>query len=321
MKVVVQERTVDAALRTGYSVGDMGESVGERYEVILVTYQSRPLAEALLSRLPADVPVALIDNAQGADGVAELAADRPHARYVSGPGQGFAKAANLGARTSTADYLIFVNPDSGPTLAHLETMVEDLEADPLLAAVGATTVLPDGRVELGVGGWEPTTMRCLVHALGLHRIFPRAGVYARPVPGKPLQLEWLSGACLAVPREDFLSLGGFDERFFVYNEDMAFGRRAREAGRTLRLRTDILVPHLGGGSGGAKTRMFQMRGASMIKYIADQNSPLATSLMRISLSVATVLRMIQARLEGHRDLARAHAAYLRGMWRGEPDMT
>ena len=134
-------------------------------------------------------------------------------------------------------------------------------------------------------------------------------------------MEWLSGACLAVPREDFLSLGGFDERFFVYNEDMAFGRRAREAGRTLRLRTDILVPHLGGGSGEAKTRMFQMRGASMIKYVADQNSPLATSLMRISLTVATTLRLIQARLEGRKDLARAHAAYLRGMWRGEPEMS
>jgi len=317
----VRRWSVDAAPHEGFSVGGMGEIVGERYEVILVTYKSRPLAEALLSRLPADLPVALVDNARGADGVDRLVVDRPNARYLAGPAQGFARAANLGARTSDADYLVFVNPDSGPSLAQLETLVSDLEADPALVAVGATTVLPDGRVELGVGGWEPTVWRCLVHALGLHKFWPTAGVYARPVPGRPLTLEWLSGACLAVPREDFLALGGFDERFFVYNEDMAFGRRARQAGRTLRLRTDVLVPHLGGGSGEAKTRMFQMRGASMMKYVGDVNGPLATAVMRFELTVATALRLLQARAEGRRDLARAHAAYVRGMWCGEPDMS
>lgn len=295
--------------------------MGERYEVVLVTYRSRPLAEALLARLPVEVPVVLVDNARGVDGVDELVAGRPHTRYLKGPGQGFAKAANLGARTSEADHVIFVNPDSAPSVTQLESMVDDLEGDPSLVGVGATTVLPDGRVELGVGGWEPTVRRCLVHALGLHALWPTAGVYARPVPGRPLSLEWLSGACLAVPREDFLALGGFDERFFVYNEDMAFGRRAREAGRRLRLRTDILVPHLGGGSGEVKTRMFQLRGASMIKYLREVNPAPATALMRLELSLATALRALHARATGHRDLARAHAAYLRGMWVGEPDMS
>ena len=74
-----------------------------------------------------------------------------------------------------------------------------------------------------------------------------------------------------MPREPFLALGGFDERLFVYNEDMAYGRRLREAGLRQRLRTDVLIPHVGGGSGGARTRMFQMRGASMNDYVRDHN--------------------------------------------------
>ncbi len=294
--------------------------MGTNYEVVLVTYHSRSLAEALLSRLDPAIPVAIVDNARGADGVEELVAERPGARYVAGPAQGFARAANLGTRTSDAEHIAFVNPDTAPTTAILDALVADLEADQQLVAVGATTVLANDRVELGVGGWEPTLRRCLVHALGLNRHWPEAGVYARPVPGRPLQLDWLSGACLAVRRADFLELGGFDERFFVYNEDMAFGRQVRDAGRGLALRTDLLVPHLGAGSGEPKARMFQMRGASMVQYIGLHNPPWRTAAMRVVLTIGTLPRWAQARLSGQRGLSRAHAAYIRGMWFGGPDM-
>lgn len=291
------------------------------YEVVLVTYKSRPLAEQLLGHLDPDVPVVIVDNAKGVDGVDALAASRPGTRYVEGPGQGFAKAANLGARTATADYVIFVNPDSAPTSEQLRALVADLEQDPHLAAVGATTVLPDGRVELGVGGWEPTVGRSLVHALGAHAVFRTAGLYARPEPNVPLELDWLSGACMAVPRKDFLELGGFAEDYFVYNEDMAYGRRVREAGRGLRLRTDLLVPHLGGGSGVAKPRMFQQRGASMTAYLSAHNGPAAVLGMKVALTAGTGLRWAHARLTGDRDLAASHAAYIRGTWRGAPDLS
>jgi GT2 family glycosyltransferase len=293
----------------------------EAFEVVLVTYRSKDLAQALLGRLPDDVRVVVVDNAKGVDGVPELVAARPHTRYLEGPGEGFARAANLGARSSNADYVVFVNPDSAPTVDQLEALVADLQADPQLAAVGAATVLPDGRVELGVGGWEPTVVRSFVHAIGLHATFPRAGLYARPVPDEPLELDWLSGACLAVPRALFLSLGGFDEGFFVYNEDMAYGRRVRESGHGLRLRTDLLVPHLGGGSGEAKPRMFQMRGASMVAYVATHNSAPAVLGIKLALTAGTGARLVQARLQGKPDLARSHSAYIKGLWSGAPDMT
>jgi N-acetylglucosaminyl-diphospho-decaprenol L-rhamnosyltransferase len=291
------------------------------FEVVLVTYQSRALAQALLARLPAGVPVAIVDNAQGVDGVPELAASRPNTRYLDGPGQGFAKAANLGARTSSAPYLVFVNPDSAPTADQLEALVADLQDDPGLAAVGATTVLPSGRVELGVGGWEPTVLRSFVHAVGAHAVFPTAGLYARPVPNRPLALDWLSGACLAVPREEFLALGGFDDSYFVYNEDMAYGRRVRQAGRRLRLRTDVLVPHLGGGSGEAKPRMFQMRGASMVGYVSAHNTRPTVLGIKFALTAGTALRWLECRLRGRPELARSHAAYIKGLWSGPPDMS
>ncbi len=293
-------------------------------EVVVVAYLSRDLVTGLLERLAGKLAVVVVDNAQGRDGLAEAVAGRAGVRYLTGPGEGFARGANLGALTSDAEHLVFVNPDSAPTVDDLRTLVADLAGDPHLAGVGATTVGPDGAVELGVGGWEPTLARSVVHALGVHRWAPARGLYARPVPGRPLQVDWLSGACLAVPRATFLALGGFDEDYFVYNEDMAYGRRVREAGLGLRLRTDVLVPHLGTGSGETKPRMFQVRGASMSQYLqrhqgAGATAPAQVMLTRVALTGGTGLRWAHARLRGRPDLAAAHAAYATGLWRGAPE--
>ncbi len=289
-------------------------------EIVLVTYHSRALVEALLARLPRDLPVVVVDNASGADAVHEVLTDRTHARYLDGGGVGFARAANHGARTSERPYLVFVNPDTAPTVELLCELVDDLAADPGLAAVAATTVNPRGRVELGVGGWEPSLRRTLVYATGLHVKYPRAGLFARPEPHEEIELDWLTGACLAVPRETFLSLGGFDERYFLYNEDMAYGRRLRKAGLRQRLRTDLLVPHAGAGSGGGRTTMLQMRGASMHDYLRQHNPLVAAQSMRLVLTAGSMARWLIMRVRGRREAAGAFAAYNRGLWQGPPDM-
>lgn len=289
-------------------------------EVVLVTYHSRALVEELLLDLPRDLPLVVVDNARGADSMQEVVAGRVHARYLDGGNVGFARAANLGARTSERPYLIFVNPDTSPTIEQLCTLVDDLATDPSLAAVAATTVSANGRVELGVGGWEPTLRRAFVYATGLHRWYPHSGVFARPEPGQGIELEWLTGACLAVPRETFVRLGGFDERYFIYNEDMAYGRSLRDAGLRQRLRTDLLVPHAGAGSGGAKATMLQMRGASMNDYLHHHNTGSAAQAMRVVLAAGALGRWAVCRARGRTEAAQGFAAYNRGLWRGAPDM-
>jgi N-acetylglucosaminyl-diphospho-decaprenol L-rhamnosyltransferase len=286
------------------------------YEIVLVAYHSRPLVEKLLRTLPAAVPVAIVDNAHDADGLAALAADRPGTRYLDGPGAGFAAGANLGATTSTHEMVVFVNPDSSPRSEQLAALVADLAADPRLAAVSATTLSPDGSVEIGVGGWEPSVGRAVVHAVGVHKLLPTAGLWARPVPGRPVELDWLSGACMAVRRETFCSLGGFDDSFFVYSEDVAFGRRVREAGLRQKVRTDVLVPHLGGGSGEARTRMLRRRGASMTQYVRRFRGPATLAGVRVALTAGYAARYLLSRARGRRSAAQEHVAYVQGLWAG-----
>lgn len=283
------------------------------YEVVVVTYHSRDQLAGLLEPARGDQRIVVVDNASGADGTQDELERFPNSRWLDGGNVGFARAANRGGLSSTAEFLIFANPDSRPTPEIWDELVADLRADPALAMVAAGTVDARGRSEIGVGGWEPTPLRTFVYAFGLHALFPHAGVYARPRRDESVDLEWLNGACVAVRRDVFANLGGFDERYFVYNEDMAFGRAIREAGLGQRLRTDMSVPHATGTSGGGGTAMFQQRGASMSEYLHDHNGRVAALIMRLTLITGTAPRAVLALLRRQDLLFRQHLAYINGL--------
>ena len=289
------------------------------FELVLVSYYSHDQLEQLFATLPADLPVVVVDNAKGADHVDKLVTSRPNGRYIdSGGGKGFAKAANMGVRSSRYEYVVLGNPDSRPTVEVMRTLVADLENDPELVTSAATMQGHDGRPEIGNGGWEPTPRRVLMHVLGAHKILPTAGLFARPKPGEQLNPDWLTGACMAVRRSTFLELGGFDETFYVYNEDMALGRAIREAGLRQKLRTDLLVPHGAGSSGAAKTWMLQMRGASMVRYMRKHNPPGRVNVMRSMLVAGYAGRSVISRVRGRKASAEEHAAYIKGLLVGPP---
>ncbi|MGH3585319.1 MAG: glycosyltransferase [Pseudonocardia sp.] len=300
--------------------GEPESSRGQQpgYELVLVAYHSRPLIEALLSRMPAELPIVIVDNAQGADGLADVVAGRPATRYLHGPGRGYAAGANLGARSSDREFVIFVDPDSRPSVSQLDALALELEQDRGLAAVCAMTVGHDGRPEIGVGGWEPTAARAFAHALGVHMVFPQAGLWARPERGRPLELDWLGGACMAMSLRHFRDLGGFDERYFVYSEDVDYGRRVRRAGLRQKLLTSMVITHGGTGSGDGRGRMIQLRAASMMDYIRRHHGPATVLGVRLALTAGSAGRCAFARIRGNPAVAGEHVAYVRGLWRGAP---
>lgn len=287
-----------------------------KYELVIVSYRSRSQVEGLLAGLDPQTPLVIVDNSADADGISGLAADRPKARYLDGGGKGFAAAANLGARTSGYDYVIFVNPDCRPKDADLAILIADLAADPDLASCAATTVSPDGVVEIGTGGWEPSVRRALVHAVGLHKLAREAGLFARPRANLPVSVDWTTGACMAVRTATFDRLGGFDEQFYVYNEDVAFGRAVRAAGLRQSLRTDVLVPHSAGGSGAPSREMLRLRGASMARYVSRYNSAQASTVIRVALASGYLTRVLQALLKGDVGRAQEHLSYVQGVITG-----
>ena len=277
-------------------------------EVVMVNYRSRSHVETLLSSWPKDIRVVVVDNSNNSDGIAELMASRPLLRYVDGRGQGFARSANLGARSSTAAYVVFVNPDSRPTATQLAALVQGLGDDTASAAHAGTPADHHGRAEVGAGGWEPTLGRVFMYASGLHKLAPKAGVYARPATGEQVDVDWVCGACMAVRREQFLDLGGFDEAFYVYSEDVSYGRRVRRAGLRSVLRTDIVVPHGAGSSGAPSWEMLRLRGASFAGYVVRYHPWSRAMLMRVLYTGGAFARAGVSLLLRNRAVARSNVA-------------
>jgi N-acetylglucosaminyl-diphospho-decaprenol L-rhamnosyltransferase len=299
------------------SVVPVGRSTGGRsVELIVVAYRSRAEVEEMLAGLPADLPLILVDNFDNGDGLRSVILDRPNGRYLAGGGVGFSRAANLGARASQADILVFVNPDARPTLSDIEAIVEDVATDERCSASATVVVGPDGRAQMGVGGWEPTMFRAFVHAVGLHKVFPRSGIYCRPAIGEQVDVDWVAGSCVAIRRETFLALGCFDEDFYVYNEDLSFGRRSRQHRMRPVLRTDVAVPGSTGGSGAPSLEMMRLRGASMSRYLRKPQSRLAAEVTAALLSAGFAARAAVHLLQGETGPAREDWAHAVGLITG-----
>jgi N-acetylglucosaminyl-diphospho-decaprenol L-rhamnosyltransferase len=280
--------------------------------LVIVTYHSRPQVAALLAGLDDALPVVVVDNSDGSDGLPRLIAGRANATYLSGGGIGYARAANLGARAASAEVLVFVNPDTRPTSEDLIALARDVATDPRCAASAAVCVDEDGR-PLIVGGWEFSVRRAAVFAAGLHKIFPRAGVYARPRAGEFLGVDWVNGSVMAVRRETFEALGGFDSDLYLYCDDVAFARVAREHGMFVRLRPDIPVNGTTGGSGAPRLEMMRLRGASLSHYVRKYHGRPRGTAIRAAIAAGYAVRTVAYLLVLRRPRrAREHWAYAVG---------
>ncbi|MGV1008016.1 MAG: glycosyltransferase [Dermatophilaceae bacterium] len=282
------------------------------FGVVMVSYLSRHHIAELLNQWQPQGPVVVVDNSGGRDSVRELEQFFPTLQVLDGAGEGFARAANQGAAALDAEYLVFVNPDSRPSTADLRSLVDGLAADSDALSHAGTMTDAEGDVEIGVGGWEPNFVRAAVYAGGLHKVMPTQGLYAKPPRGVFQPVDWTTGACMAVRRSDFLRLGGFDEGFFVYCEDLSLGRRAREAGLRQVLRHDVVVRHGAGSSGAPSLEMLRLRGASIANY-AERYHPRSAVGIRTALALGYSLRSVQRRLRGDRAHAEQFRAYVRGV--------
>jgi 2-polyprenyl-3-methyl-5-hydroxy-6-metoxy-1,4-benzoquinol methylase len=197
---------------------------------VVVNYEGGPLLLGCLESLLGDgmpVQAIVVDNGSE-DGSTAAAVERfPEVEVVRPPANlGFAGGANAGARTARGELLLFLNPDVRLADGCLAALVEELE-DPAVGAVSpAVSVEASGDVEYG------STIDVLGYPVGIRT-------------GAPL---FVSGCALMTDAELFRAAGGFDERFFMFMEDVDYCWRLLLAGRDIRVRRDALAFHVGGAS-------------------------------------------------------------------------
>lgn len=198
--------------------------------------------------------VIVIDNAS-TDGSCD-ALPAPDARLPltlvrNASNRGFAAACNQGAAGSRADYLLFLNPDTVATTAALDGVIQLLEQQ-ASAGVDIGGVWMEGHAgaqTLWLRAF-PTARTFMLQALGLRQQWTRdvdLGVPPRTDdPLGPLEVSIVGGAFFAIRRPLFEALHGFDERFFMYFDEVDLCLRARERGARAMLARNVTVYHHNG---------------------------------------------------------------------------
>ncbi|MGQ0720848.1 MAG: glycosyltransferase family 2 protein [Candidatus Eiseniibacteriota bacterium] len=216
--------------------------------VLVVSYGVKGLLERCLASLREDgwTDVVVVDNASP-DGSAEMVRARfPWVRLIAlTENRGFSAAVNLAAAAATGDALFVLNPDTVVPVGTRAGALRSLRDHPEAAAVGFRQVDEDGTFQLSVGlqpGFATELLRCIVQRRldsGDRKLAAR--IDRRLSTARPI--AWVSGATLLVRRDAFDAVGGFDEGFFLYFEDIDFCLRVGRSGRVILYDPSVTVLH------------------------------------------------------------------------------
>jgi GT2 family glycosyltransferase len=205
--------------------------------VVVVSFNARDHLLACLaaveSRLTLPHEVVVVDNASG-DGSAAAVRERfPRVAVVANAENvGFSRANNQGLRLGSGEYVLVLNSDAEIAPGCVEALAAVLDARPDVGIVGPRTRFPDGRIQVSFGPmltpraeWR---QRRLVR--GVAEGDPRILREVEALAASEREPAWVSGSCFLARRRALLSVGLFDEDFFLYEEDVDLCIRVAAAG-------------------------------------------------------------------------------------------
>lgn len=235
-------------------------TASDKISVIIVNFNSGPFLFELvrhLGQFDHRLDVIVVDNAS-VDNSAGFLASEEAVRFIPLTANvGFGAACNRGAAVAAGELLIFLNPDCFPDPNAFAVIQECFAGSARIGACGGLLLGFDGREQLGSRRCDPTLIRCVGKAVRKIAGMNWAPTFDRidqPLPGKPCEVDAVSGACLAVRRDIFEEVGGFDESFFLHFEDLDLCRVIRGKGHEVRFVPKAIFYHYQGASDGVSDR-------------------------------------------------------------------
>jgi GT2 family glycosyltransferase len=244
--------------------------------------------------------VIVVDNASADGTAAAVEAEFPEAKVIAEhENHGFAKGCNIGARAATGDLLAFVNSDCRFESDVLRRLEQALDEIPDAAIVVPRLVDEHGHVQRNIAAL-PTLRSVAMEYLAGH--IPHA--YDVDAIDRPTPVDACSGAALVIRRADFEAVGGWDERYFMYVEDVELSYRMRERGRAIVYVPDVRLFHAEGGSSSDAGPLGQMlvdnRKDYLRRRLSRPRAALAIAAIEVGRRVAPLRTALLRRVRGRR---------------------
>ncbi len=222
--------------------------------IIIVTYNSEDhiqecLRSVLEQRQEVSQEIIVLDNQSQDQTVAIVREKFPSIKLLRpGKNLGFAAGVNYAARHAKAEMLLLLNPDTVIVNHAVDVVVGFARANPTFGLYGGRTLKPDGSLDPSSCWGEPTLWSTAMFGMGLSTLFRRNRLFDPESLGgwarnSVREVGVVTGCFLLVSRSIWNKLGGFDERYFMYGEDVDLAMRARAAGHHPVICPDAEIVH------------------------------------------------------------------------------
>ena len=288
--------------------------------VVMVTFESSNYLEHSLEFMARNVPsceLVIIDNASEDASIEIAKRICPGATILANSENvGFARAVNQALKLVRTDLVLLLNPDCFISQDVIGSLVSAIRGDSKIGAISPRITSPSGRLIARSAGYEPTARHLWHQALGLSTLpgvahfFRGFNLSQAGEKTSKTAVDWVSGACLLTRTNQFAQIGGLNERWFMYAEDLDFCRSLRNNGLTVVHDSSVQAGHiLGGSRNESESGVWTLWIENLLDYYCLRYAPsyLTKFLWKCSISCLFISRAsvyaIKGRLStGHRRL-------------------
>jgi hypothetical protein len=284
--VTSEKSAEEEIMNSNLSVG--GRKVGVDVSIALVTYRVREALDKCLGSLEGalgglSAETTVIDNSPDLLIWRHLGRLDGVRRLRGAPSLGFGSACNLALRGSSGRYYLVLNPDTLLPPDSISQLVADLDSNTDVGIIGPQLIRETGVPDLAARRSVPTPWSAFTRFLYLGHLFPKSRIFGAYnltylAPDQRAEVDAVSGAFMLMRREVFENTGGFDQRFWMYGEDLDLSCCARALGWKVVYQPAVQVLHLKRSSSSQRrlrTRMEFYRAMVMFyrKHQADDRAP------------------------------------------------
>jgi GT2 family glycosyltransferase len=212
------------------------------FSVLIVNYNTRQLLLDCLhsvveTTIGIPVEIWVVDNASTDGSVEAVQSSFPEVHVIANDTNlGFARANNQALTQTNGDILLLLNPDTQLRPGAFAALEQAFDSDGVIGVVGPQVLNPDGSIQPSCGSFASTWTEFLFQTF-LFKVIPSpfplgtvVHTLQRHQYKNKHEVDWVTGACLAIRKEMVKRIGMLDESFFMYGEDMEWCWRARQAG-------------------------------------------------------------------------------------------
>lgn len=276
-------------------------NIRPKLSAIIVSFNTRELTLECLRSLEKELAgmeseILLVDNASRDGSVDAIRDSFPHVHvFAMDKNLGFGAANNIAMKEAKGDYLLLLNTDAFPHPCAIAALVSCLEKYPAAGVTGPRLLNRDGTLQRSCFRF-PTPIQAWLENLWLSRMFASnsfLGDYRYWDHATERDVDFVIGACMLVRRSVYLQVGGFDERFFMYQEEADWQRRIHLAGWKVRFVPSAEAVHFGGESGKKEPmRINQHFFESLDKYALKHHGFMGFILIRAAMLVGCSIRAV-----------------------------